>query len=87
MKRIVQYELIPIDNIQFINMPEGAEIISVIKGSGVLKLYALVNPNMVLQPREFRVAGTGEALIEGGSDFIGTVEINDEYWHVFEVKG
>lgn len=73
-----------------IQMPRWATILTAGHQDGTMCLWALVDPKQEKQPRRFRVFGTGmpiteESLNHGPSAYVGTVQIDNMVWHVFEV--
>lgn len=86
MRTIWKFEL-EIKEIQTLQMPMGATILSVAKQKGELKLWAMVNPRRQLEDRKIEIIGTGGVLpADMGTTrgFIGTVVIDPFVWHVFE---
>ncbi|MGJ8680497.1 DUF7352 domain-containing protein [Paraglaciecola sp.] len=71
-----------------IEIPKGAEILSVAEQNNEICLWALVDPNAELEAREFHVFGTGHNITIKGFDFIGTalLENGSLVFHVFEFK-
>lgn len=72
-----------------VNLPIGAEILSVHKQYNKPTIWALVDSTAQLEKRNFVVYGTGHAiLIDTNSElkFVGTVLCNNdnEVWHIFE---
>lgn len=71
-----------------LKMPVGAEVLTVQVQDGELRLWALVNPNVVRVDRRFVVYGTGHDIKTSEFDqrYIGTVQMNNGYLvlHVFE---
>ena len=88
-KQILKFQLGIVDK-QFINMPQGAEILSVnIQGNDNLCIWALIDPNNSLEERCFEIFGTGEPIhYDMGivRHFLGTILTNgnDLVWHCFE---
>lgn len=93
MKRVYKYS-IEIDGYTSINMPIGAEILSVGYqphcGEDFIQIWALTetDPNINLEKRKFRVAGTGHDIDEPNLTYIGLVSIQNGrlVFHVFEIK-
>lgn len=77
-----------ITDIQHVQMPMGAKILSVANLHGNVVLYALVDPHE--QGRENRlieIIGTGNPIQSNSPvsrNFIGTVVADPFVWHVFE---
>jgi hypothetical protein len=85
MKTIYKYEL-KITDIQSIEMPIGAEILSAGLQKQTPCIWALVEDENKLQNRIIEVLGTGNPIIQEGSrKFIGTfILANGFVGHVFE---
>ena len=93
METIYKYELSVID-FQIIDMPKGAEILSVqIQPSAFggdsdrLFLWVKIDTSNELEPKRIRIFGTGNPMeYEHELNFIGTVQMNNYslVWHVFE---
>ena len=75
-----------IANMQDIEMPRGARILSIAQQHGKLCLWALVNPEADRVKRALRIAGTGHQCDARAAHFVGTVLCNDGLlvWHVFD---
>lgn len=69
-----------------IRMPVGAEILSFDILAGQPNIWVLVDPDASVEPRFFRVVGTGHSLHADGLDYIGTVLDDVFVWHLFEEK-
>lgn len=82
---IYKYELFPGQDQKLI-LPTGAQVLSVGNQKGVIALWAKCNLNMSSETRSFDVIGTGWVLDISNREFIGTVQIEQYVWHVFEVK-
>lgn len=87
-RRVYKYPLLLTDN-QTLHIPNGGQILCVQMQGGDLCLWALVNPNYPLVPREIRVAGTGHPIQQDIVAYIGTVQLPGGVlvYHVFEVRG
>ena len=85
MKAVFKYQLAIADE-QTLQIPAGAQLLSVAEQRQQLCLWALVDDEVPLAPRRIRVAGTGHS-IEGAPVFLGTVLLmgGDFVAHVFEV--
>lgn len=67
-------------------IPEGGEILSAQDQSRTICVWALVDPEAALKPRDIRIFGTGSLLnVPERAKFIGTVQQGPFVWHVFEV--
>lgn len=82
-------QLSELDDIVAINMPRGAKPLSVANQNETLVLYAMVDPELPVVSREFRVAGTGHPLtnIPKMKNFLGTVLFREGslVFHVWEL--
>lgn len=76
-----------IGDTNLIQMPEGAEALTVQTQHGSLCLWAKVNPDVELEDRLFVIHGTGHAIKDAQETYIGTAQMADGalVWHVFEV--
>ena len=75
-----------------IPMPKGAEVISVASQFNKACMWALVDPKAELEPREFKVAGTGLDIVHDVDvplKFIGTFQLAEGRFigHLFEIIG
>lgn len=61
MKRVYKYP-VEISDIQTINLPLGAQILSVQVQNGSPYIWACVNPSADSEPRRFRLYGTGHNI-------------------------
>jgi len=84
--RIWKYDLAALD-LQTIELPRGARVLSVDAQGGNTVLWALVNPDEDMTERTFRICGTGHPVCPDPGTFIGTVLMAEGglVWHVFEV--
>lgn len=90
VRRVYKYEIMPGDDIE-IEMPRGAEPLSVQTQQGVPMLWALVDPHAPLVTRRFRLTGTGHDI---GTDiaarvafrFVGTFQLiaSGLVFHLFD---
>lgn len=82
---IYKYPLLVTD-MQVLQLPMGAQLLSVIEQAGTLMLYALVDPTYAKSPRTILIVGTGNAepYICSIDRFIGTVKQGPLVWHVWE---
>lgn len=84
-KKVFKYPLT--HNINNIELPAGAQVLTVqIQGNEVM-MWALVDPNAPPKSREFQVVGTGQKLTFDRYPpvYIGTVQMAGMVWHVFEI--
>lgn len=83
MKKIYKYTL-DITYLQGIEMPKGAEILTVQQRLGLLELWAMVDPLQPLQGRTIEILGTGMEVFGAARKYIATVQSGIYMWHVFE---
>lgn len=84
MKTIYKYPIQLVD-MQFVEMPANAEIISTAMQGGVLCLWAMVDSSHnVNDSKAIAVVGTGNPFPDDVKKFIGTVFDRNFVWHVFE---
>lgn len=92
-RKVWKYVLEPIRP-NIVEMPEGAEMISVAVQNGAPVLWALVEPSNRLVKREIDVCPTGASPLDGFRYFIGTVTIEGHgfgpgkgllVFHIFEI--
>lgn len=90
MKQIWKYQ-IPVVDMQGVQMPEGAEILSAqIQEPQQLCLWVLVDPSKRKVERCITIHGTGHIVLQPENKrFIDTVQLMDGQlvFHVFELKG
>ncbi len=86
MKRIFKYPL-PISDINIIQMPKGAKILTAQMQDEEPFIWALVEPGEPDEPRAFRVIGTGHEIYETLVAYISTFQMDGGrlVFHVFEV--
>lgn len=86
MTRTVYKYPLPTADVLTLDMPQAARLLSVQVQRGVPHLWALVDPEMPIEQRQFRLAGTGDG-IDGGVEFVGTVQLLGDalVLHLFEV--
>jgi len=73
-----------------LDLPEGAEVLSVANQDGKIVLWALVQPGAQPTPRGFLLLGTGKPMPEftGRTPrFIGTVQQGWFIGHLFDIEG
>ena len=89
MKTIYKYT-IPVEDNFSLELPKGAEILTVQEQHGSPQIWALVNPDTSFtETRNFRLAGTGHLIEEKeGLEYIGTFQLSDGAFigHLFEMK-
>ena len=78
---------IALDDYFEIEMPQGAQALTVKFQYGQAQLWALVNPEVPTQIYRFRVAGTGHPIKETNLHYIGTFQlmVDTLIIHVFEI--
>lgn len=84
MQKIYKYKIKVMDE-QDIQIPNGAEILSVAEQYGEIVLYANVDPEADLIPYHISVRGTGHSAVGLRHKFLGTVKLADGalMFHVF----
>ena len=85
--RIWKWTLDVID-LQYVQMPRGAKVLSVQMQGGAPQLWALVDEKETQEPRAFTTYGTGHPLPEvlDYGRFVGTYQVHNGelVFHVFE---
>lgn len=84
--RIWKYEL-QVTSMQEVQIPKGAELLSVANQNGSLCMWAKVDADKKRERRHIEIFGTGNPMPQDmGVDrrFIGTAVIDPFVWHVFE---
>lgn len=84
MKTIWKFTLEPNCTLE---MPIGAEILTVQKQNGRPQIWALVDPYADNEEREFEAYGTGQDLPDSPGAYVGASQLNGGalVFHVFEV--
>lgn len=74
-------------DIQGIEMPMGADILSVQVQNKSICLWALCDPSAEKKKRYFLIFGTGNPVPDANQKFIGTVQMisGELVFHVFEI--
>lgn len=94
MRTIWKYELAVEDRIE-LEMPRGAELLTVQTQAGRPRLWALVDPIEPHETRRFRLYGTGHAVsdpprttTEPSQVYVGTFQVfqGEGVFHLFEVR-
>ena len=89
MKKIYKYS-IPINDEFDMNLPKGIAILSFQCQRDVPFIWALVDPDALLEKRSFRLVGTGHPINMESNflHFIGTVQMagGQLVWHLFEIE-
>ena len=86
VQRIFKYQL-PIEHLSSIEMPMGAQVLTVQSQNGGGCIWALVNPEAETVKRYFETYGTGHPVPEATRTYIGTYQQSGGslIWHVFEL--
>ncbi len=86
MRTIWKFPLLLQDH-QTVKMPQFAKIISAQFQKGVLCLWALVDDEAPLEPRQIVICPTGGTRPDQYVNHIGTVQManGDLVWHIFEL--
>ena len=84
--RIWKWEL-KITDLQTVDMPRDAKIMSVQMQSGKLCLWAMCWPINPTRPRNIAIYGTGNPVPNDPGEYIGTAQQHDGalVWHVFDL--
>lgn len=71
-----------------VNLPLGAEILTVQIQSEIPFMWALVDPDAKQEPRRFRLVGTGHPINNGALTYIDTFQLQGGrlIFHLFEIK-
>lgn len=71
---------------QVIQMPKGAEILTVQMQAGRPQIWAVVEPDNAPSPFEILMVGTGHEMPQEFGRYIGTIQMLDGnlVWHYFE---
>ncbi len=85
MKKQIWKFPVPVMSDFKIQMPRGAEIISVQSQHGDGVMWAICDTSAEKQTRHFRVYGTGHSMANDGIKYIGTYQQDVFVWHLFEV--
>jgi len=87
MRTVHKYPVKLTDNFE-IELPKGAQILTVQEQYDFPQLWALVNPNEnKKQKRKFRLAGTGHQIKETNLEYINSFQLEDGslVFHLFEI--
>ena len=89
MNKVFKYP-VPVQDRFSLNLPQGARILTVQEQHGEPQIWALVNPENVIETRNFCLAGTGHSIEENEENlnYIGTFQLynGDFIEHLFEIK-
>lgn len=71
-----------------VGMPKGAKIVEVASQGKDLCIWAIVEPDALVEHRMFHVIGTGFGIPDGKLSYVGTAHFEDTglVFHVFEEK-
>jgi len=84
MKKIFKYPLLEIPS-QIVTMHQGSRILSIQVQNRILCIWALVDEDMPLKKHKILIFGTGQEIdTEFILTFMGTVQMGNFVWHVFE---
>lgn len=89
MKSVYKYP-VSLDDYFQLDLPYGAEILSVQVQQEEVYLWALIDKKEdLIVTRKFRLAGTGHLISEPNLKFIGTFQSDNGYlvFHLFEILG
>jgi len=74
-----------ITDVQEVEMPSSAQLLSVDVQQGILCLWALVDLDRATKERHvIDIIGTGEPIESHHRAFIGTAQMGPLLWHVFQ---
>ena len=87
MTTIWKFSLVVVDE-QSIEMPYGAEILTVQMQKGIPCLWAKVDPQNKITTRKIAMHGTGHTCREDLGKYIGSFQMHNEnlIFHTFEVQ-
>ena len=88
-KKIFKYQLETTD-VQRIEMPQGAKILTIQMQNRVPCLCALVEPNATVTKRTFEIFGTGHNVPDNVlREYVGTYQLKNSQlvFHCFEMLG
>lgn len=83
MKTIYKY-ILKITDRQLVRMHEGANILTTANQRGELCIWAEVDTSRPCENRNIRIVGTGNPFIPKNPGYIGSAQIEDFVWHVYE---
>jgi len=83
MRKIYKY-IIPVDGSYTKEMPEKGIILKIGNQNDIITIWILVNPEMPLEKRTFKVFGTGHNIDTEGLAYVDTCQIKGFVWHIFE---
>ena len=74
--RIFKYIIQKPDDEVMIEMQKGAKILCVKVQSGIVCIWAIVDPDSPIKPREIQIRGTGHLMKGNEGEYIGTVMLS-----------
>lgn len=83
MKTVYKYFL-KIEDLQVISLPRDAKLLCVQIQNGTPCLWAQVDDQLPHEDRTICIYGTGHKIAHIGLEYIGTFQIPDLVFHVFE---
>jgi hypothetical protein len=82
--KVFKYPL-TFDSVSVVSMIVDAKVIHVASQNGVVTLWAIVPNSAFVEPRRFRILGTGHELpLEIALEHVGSCLDGSFVWHVFE---
>lgn len=75
MSKVIYKYDVDVSDSQTIDMPKGAQLLSVGVQNGRIKLWALIDPGEPIVSRDLILIGTGHPIIRTLGEFIGTVHL------------
>lgn len=82
---IWKFDLVPLDDLVTVPLPDGAVILDVQMQRAKLCLWARVNPNCEVVPRTFAIYGTGRPMFDVEQEHVATIQDGAFVWHIFEL--
>lgn len=84
MKRVIWKFTFPFKKEFELEMPEDAYILDVQLQNSIPALWAICNTEARKEIRNFVLVGTGQEFNLTGLNYIGTFQIEEFVWHLFE---
>jgi len=86
MRTVYKYP-VKVDDHFELELPRGAEILTVETQGEAVQLWALVDPAESTEPRQFRLAGTGHPIEDPNLKYVSSFQLygGSLVFHVFEV--
>jgi len=85
MQSVLKYPLQIQEEVQRVQMPVAAQVLTVQMQNGAPMLWALTFEGVPMMERTFRLVGTGWGLPAEQLRYIATVQDGAFVWHFFEV--